>query len=162
MSDAEPPVACTEVVAEGVSFDAALLAKLNLVVPSFATMLPLRSRSVPVTMLVSVPLPVTVVGAAVHVMFVAGPKTVMGAEAVSDPAVATTLQGCVDEFVAVAVKRPDEVTAPHPPLTVQVTLVPDGPPEVLNCWLPPTGSDAEVGEIVSEAVDGTVICQKMP
>jgi hypothetical protein len=160
VTDALPFVARTTVVPVGVSFVGWLFAKLSCVELSFATVLPFASLIVPVTTVVEVPLPVTVLGAAEHVMEAGEPKTVIDAEPVNPPAVATTLHGWDVELIDVAAKRPDVVTAPQPPVTVQLTLVPDGAPDAVNCWVPPTARVAEVGEMMSEPVAaGTVICQ---
>ena len=125
------------------------------------TVLPFASLSVAVTVVVSAPLPVTVVGLAEQEICVAGPKTLIGAVAVEPPAVATTLHGWVAELVAVAAKRPEFVTAPHPPVTDQLTVEPVGAPVTVNCWVPPTGSDALDGErVIPPVAPGVVLIWK--
>src|SRR5205807_98150 len=139
------------------------VSRLNVNVGELAllTVLPLASLSVPLTMTVFVPFAMVDVGLAEHAIELAGPKTVTGAVPVRPPAVATTLHGWVAEFVAVAAKRPAEVIAPQPPVTDQLTVVPDGAPLAVNCWVPPTGIAAEDGEIVRPPVaEGVVLIWK--
>lgn len=128
---------------------------------AFVTVLPFASLSVAVTVVVSLPLPLTLVGFAEQATWVAGPKTLIGAVALEPPAVATTLHGWVAELVAVAAKRPAEVTAPQPPVTDQLTVAPAGAPFAVNCWVPPTGSDALAGErVMPPAAPGVVLIWK--
>lgn len=136
-----------------------LFEKVMFVLLLLATTLPFASRSVPVTVVVLLALSAgMLVGAAAHEMCVAEPKTVTGAETEAPPALATTAHGWVGEFVAVAAKRPLVVTAPHPPVTVHVTVAPAAAPLTVNCCWPPTGSAAEVGEIVRVVVvEGVVL-----
>jgi hypothetical protein len=125
------------------------------------TVLPLASLNVAVMMTVFAPFAIVEVGLAAQVRLLAGPKTETGAVPVSPPAVATTLHGWVAEFVAVAAKRPAEVIAPQPPVTDQLTVEPDGEPLAVNCWVPPTGIEAEAGEIVRPPVaEGVVLTWK--
>jgi hypothetical protein len=125
------------------------------------TVLPFASLSVAVTMTVLLPFAIVDVGLAAQLRLLAGPKTVTGAEPVSPPAWAMTLHGWVAEFVAVAAKRPAEVMAPQPPVTDHWTVEPDGAPVAVNCWVPPTGIEAEAGEIVRPPVaEGVVLIWK--
>ena len=153
VTEATPLDDCLTVTPVGVSSEGVLLLKLMLVELALVTVLPLASFSVPVMVVVSAPFPVTVAGFAEHVICVAGPKTETDAEPVRpSELVATTLQGCVAEFVAVAANRPDEVIAPQPPVTDQLMVAPADAPLAVNCCVPPTGNDADDGEIVRPPV----------
>ena len=80
-----------------------LFVKLRTVVWSFDTVLAFWSFSVPVTTFVVALSAGNVVLLVVQAICVAGPKTVTGATAVRPSELeATTLHGCVAEFVAVA------------------------------------------------------------
>jgi len=122
---------------------------------SLATVLPFTSWSVPLIDVDEVPPSAgMLVLLAEQMICVAAPKTMIEAEAVWPPALATTEQGCVGEFVAVATKSPDCVTAPQPPVTEKATVEPAGALLAVNCCWPPTGRAAEVGEIVSVVLAG--------
>src|SRR6266850_3531951 len=126
------------------------------------TVLPFASLSVAVNTIVLLPFATVVVGLALQEICEAGPKTVIGAEAERPSELAAlTEHGCVAEFVAVAAKRPALVTAPQPPVTDHVMVAPADAPLAVNCWVPPTGSEAEVGERVKPPVpEGVVLIWK--
>ena len=130
---------------EGVSLLIVIVGELALL-----TVLPFASFNVNVKTIEALLFATADVGLAEQAICEAGPKTVTGAEPVRpSELVAMTVQGCVAEFVAVAAKRPAEVIAPQPPLTDQLMVAPADAPLAVNCCVPPTGSEAEAGEIVS-------------
>src|SRR5581483_288211 len=132
---------------------------------AFVTVLPFASLSVAVNTIVLLPFAMVEVGLAEQLTCVAGPKTLTGAEPVRpSELVAMTVQGCVAEFVAVAAKRPAEVIAPQPPVTDQLMVAPVPAPLAVNCWVPPTASEAEAGERVRPPVvePGVVLTWKYP
>lgn len=150
LTPADVPTTCCVV---GVRRPGVLLLNVMFVPLAFVTVLPFASLSVPLTVDVSTPLPVTLDGFAVQAMVDAGPNTVTGAEAERpSELVATTLHGWVAEFVAVAAKRPALVIAPQPPVTDQLMVAPADAPLAVNCCVPPTGSEAEAGVIVRPPV----------
>lgn len=117
----------------------------------FATRFPFASSTD--TVIFDVPfvppaLATIVVGEALQTSCEAGPYTVIFADAVRLPIEATTLHGWPLEVVAVATKSPFELTAPHPPVTDQIT-VPVNEVVAVNCCWPLTATFAEVGEIES-------------
>ncbi|OLC54802.1 MAG: hypothetical protein AUH85_10750 [Chloroflexi bacterium 13_1_40CM_4_68_4] len=95
-----------------------------------ATRLPFPSRTETITFevppAVAPPSAAMRVGVATHRRDWAGPKTAIGAVPRQAPAVATTLQGCEFEFMAVPTNSPICVIAPQPPVTDQVTVAPEG------------------------------------
>jgi hypothetical protein len=87
---------------------------------AFDTVLPFGSLSATVATAVPLgppPFAMSAVGVAVQASCVGVPNTVIGALPVCPEADATTLQGWVAEFIAVAANRPVAVMAPHPPVT---------------------------------------------
>jgi hypothetical protein len=129
---------------------------------AFETVLPFASFSVAETIAVLVPFAVSEVGFEEHDSDETGPKTVIGATAVRPSELeATTLHGWVAEFVEVAAKRPALVTAPQPPVTDQLIVAPVPAPLAVNCWVPPTGIEAEAGEMVRPPpAEGVLFCWK--
>jgi hypothetical protein len=156
--DATPLTAVTVAWPVGVTMVGELFVNVMAVELSFATVLPFWSMSVPLTDVVVLPPSAgMLVLVAEHWIALAAPKTVIGAEAVLPPAAAFTAHGWVAEFVAVATKRPCCVTAPQPPLTEKVTVEPVGAPVTVNCCWPPTGRDADAGEMVRAAPAAGVV-----
>jgi hypothetical protein len=108
-----------------------------------------------VTMTVDVPSAMTVGVPAAQLRLAGGPNTLMGAEALDAPAAATTVHGCDGAFIAVAAKSPDVVTAPQPPITLQMLGL-----EATNWNVEFTGTEADEGVIVSVEAAGAVFAWK--
>jgi hypothetical protein len=134
MRSREAPVAAPSfgVLPEKETRVVVLFVNLIVVELSFATTLPFASTIDAV--IVDEFWPVAIdVGLAEQLIDAAAPNTVIPAEAELPPALATTLHGCVGEFVAVAANKPLLVTAPQPPVTVHVVVEPAGAPVTVNC-----------------------------
>jgi hypothetical protein len=146
VTDAVPLDGVTGFVQPAVMRVGVTFVKLSVGVLALVTVLPFASFNVAMKTMVLLPFATVVVGVAEHAICDAGPKTVTGATAVRPSELeATTLHGCVAEFVAVAAKRPALVIAPQPPVTDQLMVAPAEAPLAVNCCVPPTGSEADDG-----------------
>ena len=119
---------------------------------ALATVLPLASLSAALTVTVEMPSATVRVALAEQPRLAGEPKTVTAADALSPADVATTVHGWLAEFVAVAANSPTVVIAPQPPSTVHVLGL-----DAVNWIVPPTGREAEGGEIVSADVGSGVV-----
>jgi hypothetical protein len=115
------------------------------------------SRIDAVTTTVDVPSATTVGALTVQLRLAGGPNTLTGAEALDAPATATTLQGCDGALIAVAAKSPVVVTAPQPPMTLQVLAL-----DAMNWNVEPTGTEADAGVMASVDAAGAVFVWKYP